>query len=120
MQVIATAIFNIGAFLYTGIQIYQMQTLETCLSVDLPTLPPSTVQMDESMCPAPVTPEIYMNSTALLSNLQPLLYAIVAVTGLFNIIGCYVAYKVYLEYGWMIYQIQGAGIVQKSTVSFFF
>ncbi len=110
IQIICSALFNILSFVHACVQPDQLKKLTECL----PDAHDNTPRFLRYRCP-PTTISFEQASAVRLSvsNLSPFLYAIIGALGFFICISTYFSYKVYIEYGWLIFQVQGAGIAKR-------
>ncbi|KAJ3088589.1 hypothetical protein HK102_008407 [Quaeritorhiza haematococci] len=103
MQVVAVAVFNLCSFFYSIVQVRQVDRVESCLSsrnaIDCPTLLEAANVTEIS--------RHYMDST------RPVLYVNIGAMLLFVLLGFFVAQRVYVAYGWAIWETHGAGLRTK-------
>ena len=104
MQVVATALFNFCSFCYSIFQTIQVNNVKSCGLISDPT--PDCAVFSR-------TAYAYIAVDSFDSIIIPLLVVIIVLMGLFNLVGCYVAFQVYQEYGWSIVRIQGADLNMK-------
>ncbi|KAI9334902.1 hypothetical protein BDR26DRAFT_1009479 [Obelidium mucronatum] len=117
MQVIACILFNLGILAYSFIQINHIKKIKACavnfVAVYASGPYPSVINQFtlvsedgtksfnlQGTCPWSLDPDI---ESRLISSLG----------GLGNLFGVFFGYKTYQEYGWSMYQVQGASIERK-------
>ncbi|KAJ3172728.1 hypothetical protein HDU88_006058 [Geranomyces variabilis] len=140
MQTLAVAIFNVACFGYSIVQVQQFEKLTTCneawMSAIKEGFPKNDLRgaWDEAKnnskeCQA-TTPRgftLAQNDKMTMRELMDMAsisdapvtvarlvsYAIIGVLFVTSSLSCFLAYKVYREYGWHIFQSQGASLVKK-------
>ncbi|KAJ3331194.1 hypothetical protein HDU76_003818 [Blyttiomyces sp. JEL0837] len=140
MQMIACGAFNVAIFSYTVIQINQIKKLQLCDSTftdvftagGTPSIYNQSGQLQivsedgkhtfDLLGPCPwslKTGIVQMLQTNMkyIDRIMPMLTAIEAISAVGNICWFYIAYKVYQEYGWSVYQVQGASIERKWMIT---
>ncbi|KAJ3230288.1 hypothetical protein HDU81_004624 [Chytriomyces hyalinus] len=138
MQVVACMLFNIGILSYSFIQMnYIKDRIKLCSTSFLdvysdggyPYIASNSTLIQQSgnakfnllgACPwqldAGITERLAQN-IYLLDNAYVIEILIVGVSGLGNAFGLFLGIKTYQEYGWSLYQIQGASIMRKWIIT---
>ncbi|KAI8585190.1 hypothetical protein BDZ88DRAFT_433656 [Geranomyces variabilis] len=140
MQTLAVAIFNVACFGYSIVQVQQFEKLTTCneawMSAIKKGFPGNNLggAWDEAKANSRecdrTTPRGFTLAQKDKVTMQELMdmatisddpvtvarlvsYAIIGVLFVTSSLSCFLAYKVYREYGWHIFQSQGASLVKK-------
>ncbi|KAI8827545.1 hypothetical protein BJ741DRAFT_629603 [Chytriomyces cf. hyalinus JEL632] len=138
MQVVACMLFNIGILSYSFIQMNHINDrIKLCSTTFLdvysdggyPYIASNSTLIQQSgnakfnllgVCPwqldAGITERLAQN-IYLLDNSYVIEILIVGVSGLGNLFGLFLGFKTYQEYGWSLYQIQGASITRKWIIT---
>ncbi|KAI8613491.1 hypothetical protein BC830DRAFT_473954 [Chytriomyces sp. MP71] len=138
MQVIACMIFNLAILSYSFVQLnYISQRIRFCATsfievyqdggypfiVNNSTLVESNQQASFNLvgaCPWSLQqnmPQLLTMNLSLLNRSAPIELIIVGVSGLGNLLGLFFGFKTYQEYGWSLYQVQGASIKRKWIIT---
>ncbi|ORY46905.1 hypothetical protein BCR33DRAFT_848940 [Rhizoclosmatium globosum] len=133
MQVIACILFNFGILSYSFIQINHIRKIQICAEsfiavyaagpypfvfnqTQLYAQDQSTYFNLMGTCPWTLDPnaaERLTESLKYLRDAAPVELVICGISGLGNLMGMFFGYKTYQEYGWSMYQVQGASIERK-------
>ncbi|KAJ3183363.1 hypothetical protein HDU87_006682 [Geranomyces variabilis] len=140
MQTLAVAIFNVACFGYSIVQVQQFRKLITCNEAWMEAISEGYPQNNlrsawddaktnnqECMGTTPRGFAEAQKNKMTMEELQRMAsisddpvtvarivsYAIIGVLFVTSWLSCYLAYKVYREYGWHIFQSQGASLVKK-------
>lgn len=110
MQVLAVVAFNVGQQVYSIIQYTQLEKLEVNLEIcSFGRVPktPEEINQQKYCTQATTTAQ---KAKDLIDSTVGNRIAIIILMFLFNIVGVFVAWKVYGEYGWSIVRRQGADL----------
>lgn len=116
LQVLATTIFNLLLFGYTIVQHTQIlrlkRGLELCLGFAQPVNDVEFAQL--GLCTSFTA--TYQEAFDILDSTISIRASTIALMIVFNILGSFVAYKLFAELGWSIYKEQGADIKRRTIL----
>jgi hypothetical protein len=116
LQVLATTIFNLLLFGYTIVQHIQVlrlrRGLELCLGFAIPNSDAEFAQL--AFCTSFTS--TFQEAFDTLDNTLALRASVIGLMVVFNLLGAYVAYRLFAELGWSIYKEQGADIKKRTIL----
>lgn len=116
LQVMAASAFNALLFVYSIVQFLQVEALATGLELCLGIVAPSSRAQVEhlQLCIQPTTTGL--QAIDLIKSTLSIRISIIALSLAFSLIGFFLAYRAYLEFGWSVWQQQGADIRKRNIL----
>jgi hypothetical protein len=116
LQVLATTIFNLLLLGYSIVQNSQVDKLKRSLEICYGFVVPRTEEEFAQLAFCTDFTSTFQEALDLIDSTRVLRISIIVLMVFFNIIGAFVAYRLFAELGWSIYKSQGADIQKRSIL----
>ncbi|KAJ3130113.1 hypothetical protein HK098_006172 [Nowakowskiella sp. JEL0407] len=125
IQIIGATVFNITLTLYTVVQLIQVEKMDLCFRNLTNGPPPTGLIKYHSLEGCPLNASLIMDKKAVqnaskqMENSLIAEFPIILAMIIFCLVGIYISYRTYKDFGWRMFGILGASITKRNMLRYY-